>query len=207
MNRLTRRDCLRLGAGAGLAAASSNVALGCGSDKPQPPDADPMNATVHAVLGDSLAHLYEMSKDAAGKLGIGAKAFLGETVFIKPNLVSLGITEYQADLGECSKAEIVAGVAEQCREAVAARITNYEIDDLKHLVMSRNLSIGATSGISLRGAHLDDLRIPDWEKANPLPEWGVSSEAHAYRGGPQRGGAFPLPTCRPSSCLPVWSGS
>ena len=66
-----------------------------------------------------------MGKKAAEALGLQKNGDLsGKTVFIKPNLVSFGLGLPVDPLtGEWTKAEIVVGIAEQCLEAGAARVT------------------------------------------------------------------------------------
>ncbi len=86
---------------------------------------EPQPATVYAVMGNALSELYEMSKQATSQLGIVGTSMVGATVFIKPNLVSMmtGKEVYDPAIGECVKAEIIAGVAEQCLSAGAAKVT------------------------------------------------------------------------------------
>jgi uncharacterized protein (DUF362 family) len=83
--------------------------------------------TVHAVVGDDLAGLYDMGFQAARAAGIRGTALAEATVFIKPNLVALGMEMfgcgYDPSTGECTKPEIVAGVAEACLQAGAAKVT------------------------------------------------------------------------------------
>jgi uncharacterized protein (DUF362 family) len=57
----------------------------------------------------------------------------GESVFIKPNMVSLPWAEYGHSFtgGECTKPEIVAAVAEECLRAGAAEVT---VGDGSHAV-------------------------------------------------------------------------
>jgi len=81
------------------------------------------SATVQATLFRRLGELYETAREAARVLGITRGALLGETVFIKPNFVGLGILDgFFPESGECAKPEVVAAVAEQCLEAGAARV-------------------------------------------------------------------------------------
>jgi uncharacterized protein (DUF362 family) len=139
MSRLTRRRFMKLGAGA-CATLCSPMLLGCGDESntdsdnsgSYTPDDDDSNsvggfsgqADVHAILGDELSELYVMAKQAADVLGINGKNLLGSTVFIKPNFVSLGLGDrgFLGETGECTKAEIVAGIAECCLEAGAGKV-------------------------------------------------------------------------------------
>jgi len=119
----TRRQFLKAGAGSCVAMGIPLVLQGCGGDEEE--SRGSVQATVHTVLGDGPSDLHEMAKRAAGALGFCDNGELsGKTVFIKPNLVSFG-TGFPVDplTGEWTKAEILVGVAEQCLEAGAARVT------------------------------------------------------------------------------------
>lgn len=120
--RLGRREFLKAGVGATAAVVvPSFLHLGCETGGS---DATP---TVHAVVGTELTGLYDMGMQAAQAAGIRGTAMAGATVFIKPNLVALGMEMfgcgYDPSTGECTKPEIVAGVAEQCLKAGAAKVT------------------------------------------------------------------------------------
>lgn len=136
--QLPRREFLRAGAGVCFALATPKL-IGCSDtddlDPVFPNDASaddstdtlPAPTTVYAVLGDELSYLYEMARQATEQLGITSGSLSGSTVFIKPNLVTLGLESigavYNPAAGECTKPEIIAGVAEQCLEAGASRVT------------------------------------------------------------------------------------
>lgn len=107
---------MKLGAGTCVALGASSLG-GCSGEEAAG------RSTVRAVTGDSLAELYDMSREAARKIGISGKALQGATIFLKPNLVSMGLSNYQPLVGECTKAEIIAAVAEQCLAAGAAHVT------------------------------------------------------------------------------------
>jgi uncharacterized protein (DUF362 family) len=82
-------------------------------------------ATVYTVLGDGPSDLYRMGRQAAELLGVHAGDDLsGKAVFIKPNFVVFGSgMPVDPSTGEWTKAEIVVGVAEQCLEAGADKVT------------------------------------------------------------------------------------
>jgi uncharacterized protein (DUF362 family) len=85
----------------------------------------PPAATVHTILADDLSALYPMAKQAAQVLGIHQGSDLaGRRVFIKPNLMSLGLGHpYDPYIGESTKAEIIVGIAEQCLQAGADKVS------------------------------------------------------------------------------------
>ncbi len=116
MKNFTRREFLKVSAGSCCALMVPNL-IGCSDDS-----SSGHHATVYVVLGDELSELYTMGRQAAEDLGITKKSLLGATVFFKPNLVALGLSAFLPDLGECTKAEIMVGVAEQCLEAGASKV-------------------------------------------------------------------------------------
>ena len=80
-------------------------------------------ARVAAIRGDDL---YAMTREALEAVG-GARKIVneGETVFIKPNMVTLPFVSSIGNrfvVGECTKPEIVIAVAEECLRAGAAEV-------------------------------------------------------------------------------------
>ncbi|MBN1490894.1 MAG: DUF362 domain-containing protein [Phycisphaerae bacterium] len=125
MQKFTRRDCLRWGAGAGLACASKALLPGCAP----PPILQPLGpsapiaqgAKVAAIRGRDLAAMTREAFDAVG--GASAIVHPGETVFIKPNFLTVGLVEHNPfDAGECTKPEILIAAAEACLAAGAAEV-------------------------------------------------------------------------------------
>jgi len=112
---ISRRDFVRLSA----CAAAGALVPGC-SDTPTGP-VEP-TAQVAAVRGTDL---YAMTRDVLDSIGgIDTVVHEGETVFIKPNMVTLPWAEnrHPFALGECTKPEIVVAVAEQCLQAGASEV-------------------------------------------------------------------------------------
>jgi len=142
MHRLTRRRLLKLGAGAALALGTPQILTGCGSEEeaakptatlessPTPePSATPAltptpepSARVAAIRGNDLDAMAREALEAVG--GIQRIVNPGETVFIKPNMVTLfSAGSYNPFLaGECTKPEILVAVAEECLRAGAAEV-------------------------------------------------------------------------------------
>lgn len=112
---INRRDFVHLSA---FAAASALVS-GCSKT---PTDPVVPTAQVAAVRG---TNLHTMTREVIDSLGgIETVVHEGETVFIKPNMVTL---PWAANvncfaLGECTKPEIVIAVAEQCLQAGASEV-------------------------------------------------------------------------------------
>jgi len=135
MHELSRREFVHLTAAAlgGVAAggcsggATTPIDPGDDPSNPVPPPWDPPGpddpiVPVSAARGSDLAALTRQALDRLG--GIGEVVHQDETVFIKPNMVTLpwGSTRDCFGNGECTKPEIVVAVAEQCLEAGAAEV-------------------------------------------------------------------------------------
>jgi len=120
MNNLARRDFLKL---SGAAAVAGLLAGCCPVPRPTPALTGTSTARVATMRGDDL---YAMTRDVLETLG-GIQKIVnpGETVFIKPNMVTLpwasqGYNPFR--LGECTKPEIVIAVVEECLKAGAAEV-------------------------------------------------------------------------------------
>ena len=120
MNEAPRRDFLKAGVGAAVAVASSwPLEAGRASAQGAPRKT---NAKVAAVRGDNLGSMTRDAIDALG--GIRAVVAKGETVFVKPNLVTFPWAQHNHcfRVGECTKPEIIIAVAEECLKAGAAEV-------------------------------------------------------------------------------------
>ncbi|KPK66200.1 MAG: hypothetical protein AMS21_02940 [Gemmatimonas sp. SG8_38_2] len=113
--RISRRDFVRVSA---LAAGS--LALGVCREAPTAPP-DP-TARVAAVRGDDL---YGMAREVLESIGgIDSIVHEGESVFVKPNMVTLPWASNNNTFtnGECTKPEILIAVAEECLHAGASEV-------------------------------------------------------------------------------------
>ena len=137
MRKLSRREFVHLTAAALGGVAASGCSGGTtepsgtgGPPEPPPPPPPPWNPPgpndpiipVSAVQGTDLAG---MTEDALNRLGgIGTVVQQDETVFIKPNMVTLpwGDSLPVFTNGECTKVEIVVAAAEECLKAGAAEV-------------------------------------------------------------------------------------
>jgi uncharacterized protein (DUF362 family) len=124
MKKISRRDFLRISAGSAIAAGIPLIIPGCKESGTSyvPPDPPQINAQVVAVKGNDL---YEMTRNLLAELGgIDTIVQEGETVFIKPNMVTLpwapGTNCFLQ--GECTKVEILVTVAEECLKAGATEV-------------------------------------------------------------------------------------
>jgi uncharacterized protein (DUF362 family) len=106
--------------GAAVALSTPHIFTGCDKKK-TPTQPAGINAQVAAVRGDNLDTITRDALDALG--GIGKIVNQGETVFIKPNMVTLPwVQRNPFILGECTKPEIIVAVAEECLKAGASQV-------------------------------------------------------------------------------------
>ncbi len=112
---INRRDFVQMSA----CAAAGALLPGCSQATTEPVVP---TAQVGAVRGTDLNAMSRDVIDAIG--GIDKVVHEGESVFIKPNMVTLpwagNVNRFA--LGECTKPEIVAAVAEQCLQAGASEV-------------------------------------------------------------------------------------
>ena len=122
MKRMTRREFLRASA---ITAAGAALAACTGRPAPEeePSIISDPGVRVAAVRGDDL---YDMTREVLEAVG-GIQEIVqpGETVFIKPNMVTLPWASRSRSpfmLGECTKPEIIIAIAEACLKAGAAQV-------------------------------------------------------------------------------------
>ena len=114
MQRIDRRDFLKIGAGAAIVLGASPLLADCGggsqsiSSKAAPSAASSPLTKVSIVKGTDLRAMARDAVDAVG--GIGSVVSQGQTIFIKPNFVTIGWASSGRDVfanGECTKPEIL----------------------------------------------------------------------------------------------------
>jgi len=120
MRRTKRRDFLKAGMGAAVAAGSPWHLTACEGSGQEP--SPRINAQVAAVRGNNLDAMTRDAIDALG--GIHTVVNQGEKVFIKPNFVSIPWARHNNCFraGECTKSEILIAVAEECLKAGAVKV-------------------------------------------------------------------------------------
>jgi uncharacterized protein (DUF362 family) len=122
MKKITRRKFLELSSCTAVALGSTPILNRC-NKKSTTKSIDTENlARVSAIKGNDLSVMTKESIDAIG--GIEKIVKQGETVFIKPNMVTLpwGQDGRTISNGECTKPEIIIAVAEECLKAGAAEV-------------------------------------------------------------------------------------
>ncbi len=144
---LTRRRFVQVSA-----AAAGGMALGaCGKSAVGPSEP---TARVAAVTGTDLGR---MAREVLGPLG-GMETVVrpGETVFIKPNMVSLPWAEHGNSFsgGECTKAEIVVAVAAECLRVGAAEVTVGDGSHAVELPWEHATTLDGTTNLSSEMARL-----------------------------------------------------
>ena len=112
MEKTKRRDFLKAGVGAAVALGSPWPLTACRGAAKTPSAG--INAQVAAIRGDNLDSMARDAIDALG--GIRSVVNKGETVFIKPNFVTIPWAKDTRcfHAGECTKSEIIIAVLEEC---------------------------------------------------------------------------------------------
>lgn len=172
MHPTSRRRILALGARAAAGLGAGRVLAACGGQpNPTSPAGSPTptplactaveggrRARVAAVRGLDLA---EMTRSALAEIGgIPAVVHEGETVFVKPNMVTLPWSSRTYNpflLGECTKAEIVAAVAEECLRAGAREVTVGDGSQMPRFDWSGAVTLDGSTDLAREAARLNGL--------------------------------------------------
>ena len=191
MKELTRRDVLRLGAGAAVGLGASRLLSGCGSGTttapplapptPQPPLAACQGTVVEPTARVAVARgsdLQAMTREAVGRLG-GMQTVVGEgeTVFVKPNMVTLpwaSASNNPFRRGECTKPEILVAVAEECLRVGASQVVIGDGSQAPQFDWSNAVSLDGTTNLAREAARLSaqygrEVRLACLEV--DTPEW------------------------------------
>ena len=174
---IDRREFVRMSA-----MAATGVMAGACQKNPTGP-VDP-TARVAAVRGTDLA---SMARDALDSLGgVETVVHEGETVFIKPNMVTLPWAGQGNPFaaGECTKVEIIVAVAEECLKAGASEVT---IGDGSHqpvLDWENAITLDGSTNLAADAARLSSeygrtVRVASLEVDSP--EW-VEVPSDTYLG-------------------------
>lgn len=114
-------------------------------------------AQVAAARGTDLQ---VMTREVLGRLGgIETVVREGETVFIKPNMVTLPWADARNNpfrLGECTKPEILVAVAEECLRAGASQVVIGDGSQVPRFDWSRAVSLDGTTNLVREAARLSE---------------------------------------------------
>lgn len=187
---MDRRNFCRSSIGTALALGIPGCLAGCKQSAAVLPPSDGITSRAAAICG---ANLDAMTRDAIDALG-GMHSIVnkGETVFIKPNFVTIPWASsndcFRA--GECTKVEIILAVAEECIKAGASEViigegSHWPTFDWKYAVTldgSTNLVREATRLSSLYGSTITlaclETDSPSWTDVpsdTPLNKIAISS--------------------------------
>jgi len=174
MRHWGRREMIRLGAGAvagcgatalvgachgeahpatsapSPAPTATPAALACGAADLGPP------ARVAAVRGRDLGAMTRDALDAIG--GIASVVHEGETVFVKPNMVTLpwaSATYNPFRLGECTKPEIVIAVVEECLRVGAREVIVGDGSQMPRFDWSGAVTLDGGTNLAREASRLD----------------------------------------------------
>ncbi len=122
MQKINRREFLKTGVSTAVALATPWLFAGFKDKKSLQEPSQKINAKVAAIRGDNLDSMTRDAMDALG--GIQTVVNKGETVFIKPNFVTIPwARDYNCFYnGECTKPEIIIAVTEECLKAGAVEV-------------------------------------------------------------------------------------
>jgi len=125
MNKITRRKFLELSSCTVMVLGSPQIFVGCNNKSTTKPIDTNTLSQVSAIKGNDLSAITKDAIDAIDAIG-GIQNIVkqGETVFIKPNMVTLpwGQNGRTISNGECTKPEIIIAVAEECLKAGASEV-------------------------------------------------------------------------------------
>lgn len=194
MNKPTRRELLKMGALAAAGCCASDVLTSCSGSSGSPGNTTSSTTTttttttaadIPCSAGDGAQvavaqglNLDAMTRSALNSLGgISTVVKHGDTVFIKPNMVTLpwaSPTYNPFQLGECTKPDIVIAVADECLKAGAAKVIigdgsqmpRFDWNGATTLDGSTNLAAAAAQLTSRYGAPVQlaclDVDSPSW---------------------------------------------
>ncbi len=192
MRKLTRREALTQGARAAVGLGAAKLLAGCGGETPTPPSETPTSppqaqipvcpagvvepaARVSAARGTDLRAMTREVLDQLG--GIQTIVGEGESVFIKPNMVTLPWADAGNNpfrLGECTKAEILVAVAEECLRVGASEVVIGDGSQTPRFDWSRAVSLDGSTNLVREAGRMSaqygrnvrlvclDVDTPEW---------------------------------------------
>ncbi len=166
MRKIRRREFLKASVGAAAVLGSPLLFPSC--------DPQNINAQVAAIRGDDLDAMTRDAIDALG--GIQTVVDPGDTVFIKPNFVTIHLAQdtncFQN--GECTKPEIVIAVTEECLKAGAAEVIIGEGSNLPTFEWQYAITLDGSTNLAEEAERLSSLYDGEVTLAcleNDSPDW------------------------------------
>lgn len=169
MRKLTRRELLKVSAGTAVGLCASELLSGCGGDSTTPaPTPSPAPTPIACSAGDGATvaaaqgmDLDTMTRSALSALGgIQSVVKSGESVFIKPNMVTLPWASPSYNpfrLGECTKPEIVIAVIDECLKAGAKEVIVGDGSQMPQFDWSGATTLDGTTNLAAEAARLSAL--------------------------------------------------
>jgi len=143
---ISRRKFLKLGTSTAIALGTPHIFTNC-KETNAPVESEETIAQVAAVRGDNLETMTREVLESLG--GIQEIVHEGETVFIKPNMVTLPWAQYNNCfyLGECTKPEIIIVVIEECLKAGASEVIVGDGSQLYSFDWSYAITLNGTTNL------------------------------------------------------------
>ncbi len=174
MNKPTRRELLRMSAWAAAGCCASNLLTSCSGSSNTPATSNSTTATNSTIssavdipcsAGDGAqvavaqgVNLDSMTRSALNTLGgISAVVKRGDTVFIKPNMVTLPWVSWNYNpfqLGECTKPEIVIAVIDECLKAGASKVIVGDGSQVPQFEWGGATTLDGSSNLAVAAAQL-----------------------------------------------------
>jgi len=156
MKQINRRTFCRTGISTAIGLGIPGALTSCTEELPPSlPPSDEITARVAAIKGNDLKQMTLDALEAIG--GMPSIVHEGETVFIKPNLVTIpwaqSINCFQN--GECTKPEITMTVAEECLKAGARNVVIGEGSHQPSFQWEYALTLDGSTNMVLMAEELD----------------------------------------------------
>jgi len=166
MRKLTRRELLKASAGTAVGLCASELLSGCGGATTPAPTPTPTPIACSPGDGATVAvaqgmNLDAMTRSALSSLGgIQSVVKSGESVFIKPNMVTLPWASASYNpfwLGECTKPDIIIAVIDECLKAGAKQVIVGDGSQMPQFDWSRATTLDGSTNLVAEAARLSSL--------------------------------------------------
>jgi len=171
---MDRRRFCKTGLSTAIALGIPGYMAGCSKSNPVLPPSDGITARAAAITGENLDAMTRDAIDALG--GMNTIVEKGDTVFIKPNFVTIPWADSNNcfHAGECTKAEIILAVTEECLKAGAGEVIIGEGSHLPSFDWKYAVTLDGKTNLVTESARLSSLYHGKVSLAcleNDSPEW------------------------------------